>query len=312
MRSDFLWRHVVHSVHPVTLCFLGFPLTRSASEMACMRGHDGPVLELTMGLGTAVTGGRDGVAIAWDLETATAITELRGHKGHVTAVEWFADDDANVFLSGAQDGHVRVWDLRTKREVANVAAHTSDRGSGAVGCITSTAATDTSALGSNVVVTAGADAQVAVLEPRAGFSLAHKFTEHKCVAVVGRADDRQACHSTPSPSPLLHLLSARDFIYSLYCAGTMCFSGAGDGMLLVHDLVERKVLWGIGANECVQWRCRWGFFCVSCVAVHVCRSLIWHQGCGAMHRRVWGPLGCCRRRRQRPRVCVFVSVARTK
>ena len=49
-----------------------------------------------------VTGGRDGVAIAWDLETSSAIGQLKGHRGHVTAVSAFTDDDVNVFISGAQ------------------------------------------------------------------------------------------------------------------------------------------------------------------------------------------------------------------
>lgn len=40
----------------------------------------------------------------------------------------------------------------------------------------------------------------------------------------------------------------RDFIYSLYCAGDMCFSGAGDGMLIAHSLTDLKPKWGIGAN----------------------------------------------------------------
>lgn len=31
-----------------------------------------------------------------------------------------------------QDGHVRVWDIRARKSVANVAAHTSEKGSGAL------------------------------------------------------------------------------------------------------------------------------------------------------------------------------------
>jgi hypothetical protein len=32
-------------------------------------------------------------------------------------------------------------------------------------------------------------------------------------------------------------------------AGWVVLTGAGDGMLLAHDLVEGKPLWGLGANE---------------------------------------------------------------
>ncbi len=40
-----------------------------------------------------------------------------------------------------------------------------------------------------------------------------------------------------------------DFIYSLRIAGCLALSGAGDGMLMVHDLVEGRLLYGLGANR---------------------------------------------------------------
>lgn len=121
-----------------------------------------------------MSGGRDGKAVAWDLETCSAIGEMAGHSGHVTSVAWMTSDDMNVFLTGGQDGHVRVWDVRARREVANIAAHTTTAGSGAVGCI------ESSCTGSaDVVVTAGADKKLAVLDPRAGFDVVTTFNEHK-------------------------------------------------------------------------------------------------------------------------------------
>jgi hypothetical protein len=69
-----------------------------------------------------------------------------------------------------------VWDLRSRREVANVAVHTSPAGSGAVGLIDSTCA----AVDCSAIVTVGADRAVALLDPRAGFELAHTFNEHRC------------------------------------------------------------------------------------------------------------------------------------
>ncbi len=72
---------------------------------------------------------------------------------------------------------MRVWDIRARREVANVAAHTSDRGSGAVGAIQPSACRE--GAGSGLIVTAGADRSLAVLDARAGFTVAHRFTEHR-------------------------------------------------------------------------------------------------------------------------------------
>jgi len=156
----------------------------------------------------------------WDLETGKLQRSLKGHKGHVTAVEWFVspgtgEDEAAagastpLVLTGAQDGHLRVWDLRSESCVANLATHTSDSGSGAVGAIRSTAL----ASGMDKVVTFGADKAVVVHDPRAGFAEAWRWTEH------------------------------RDFPYSLEVAGPLVFSGDGQGMLLAHDLDSGRLLY---------------------------------------------------------------------
>lgn len=62
------------------------------------------------------------------------------------------------------------------------------------------------------------DKTVCALDPRAGFSVLHRFTEH------------------------------RDFPYSLAVAGGLALSGAGDGLLIAHDLTTGKPIWGLGAN----------------------------------------------------------------
>ena len=72
--------------------------------------------------------------------------------------------------------------------------------------------------GGPLIATAGADRAVCVLDPRAGFAVRSRFTEHT------------------------------DFIYSLTARGPLLFSGAGNGMLICHD-VERGARWGVGANK---------------------------------------------------------------
>ena len=162
-----------------------------------------------------VSGDRGGNAIAFDLTTAQPIGSLKGHKGHITAVEWLCHDDEPLFLTGAQDGHVRVWDLRVRQEVANVAAHTGEKGSGAVGALKSAAGP----AGSCAILSSGADCKVCVLDPKMGFNVRTRFAEHK------------------------------DFPYSLHVAGNMAFSGAGDGMLLAYDLATDSLCWGLAANR---------------------------------------------------------------
>lgn len=199
---------------------------RGAEVCALTGGHSGPVLDLALLPGTVVSGGRDSKVLLWDLETGKCRRSLTGHKGHITAVEWFADageagDGSQLVLSGAQDGHLRVWDLRSQSCVANVPAHTSDSGSGAVGSIACTAmsASALGGLAGDMVVTIGADKAVVVSDPRRNFEPLRRWTEH------------------------------REFPYSLTVAGPLVFSGDGAGMLLAHDIDSGKLLYGLGANE---------------------------------------------------------------
>jgi WD40 repeat protein len=222
------------------------------------KAHGAPVLSLSLlatggggGGGAAaelwgVSGDRDGVANVWRLHDGVVEGALRGHKGHLTACAWVpadagADDEtgaggggggssstsasgglggANLVVTGAQDGHVRVWDVRTRECVANVGAHASESGSGAVGdiCVARSGGSGGGGPSETVLVTAGADRRVCVLDPRAGFSVRHAFTEH------------------------------RDFIYSLACTSSLACSGGGDGMLLVHDVSLGRPLWAVGAG----------------------------------------------------------------
>lgn len=161
----------------------------------------------------AVSGDRDGVGMVWDLQTGkltpmgstlnrnlfaslfdihtgAARGKLQGHKGHLTSVGWLRSgpglpSNADLILTGAQDGHIRAWDARMKTCVANVGAHEHPEGTGAVGEIRSTTVDGHDSLdpnaGSDLVITAGADKGVCVLDPRASFNVVHRFTEHRYV-----------------------------------------------------------------------------------------------------------------------------------
>ena len=149
---------------------------------------------------------------------------LGSHRGHTTAISSFhhaasAASSASprspspLLISGGQDGHVKVWDVRAKAAaVADVAAHCSEAGSGAVHSVRTCSELQ-------LVVTAAADKGVCVLEPRRSFA------------------------------PLYRLDAHDDFPYSLHVAGSLCLSGDGAGMLLVHDLRDGRLLYGMGANR---------------------------------------------------------------
>ena len=70
-----------------------------------LTGHGGPVSALHAAEGGLVSGGFDGRAILWDLDTARAARVERFHDGNVTAVLVSGDG----FLSAGQDGRVARW-----------------------------------------------------------------------------------------------------------------------------------------------------------------------------------------------------------
>lgn len=79
----------------------------------------------------------------------------------------------------------------------------------------------------NLIVTAGADSRILV------------------------SDLRKSIH------PIVTISSHKDFIYSMRIGGRYILSGAGDGMLLVHEMRSGKLLYGVGANKA-------GVRCIEC------------------------------------------------
>ncbi len=71
----------------------------------------------------------------------------------------------------------------------------------------------------HVVVTGGADGKVQVVDLRRNGTVRATYNEHKT------------------------------FLYALHIAQDLCFSGSGDGMLLVHDLTSDALCYGLGANQ---------------------------------------------------------------
>ncbi len=196
------------------------------TELQSMTAHKAPVLCMAPSPSFdesgrpagfhVVSGDRDGMGYVFDMVSGKTIGRLKGHSGHLTSVAWVEAGGTWLTVTGAQDGHVRLWDVRAKAQVANVEVHVTDQGAGAVSDMAATASTATG--GVSYLVTSGADKCINVLDPRAGWAPLHTMTEHK------------------------------DFIYTLKVAGGLCFTGAGDGLLIAHDVQSGEPLWGLGAN----------------------------------------------------------------
>lgn len=194
-------------------------------ERTSIKAGSAPILDVSLFASgsSVVSGDRDGSVHLIDLLDGKVVRKLpNAHAGHTTSVlasKFHGDADAaagnQTFFSGGQDGFVRVWDARQRTPSFALELHGDARGGkrGAVGFLKE------SAEDPNILVTGGADGTIKVLDRRSSYSVLHNFTEHM------------------------------DFIYSLHLAGQLCFSGAGNGTLHVHDWRRGKLLYGLGANQ---------------------------------------------------------------
>lgn len=204
-----------------------------AKQQAVLQGHTGPVLEMAVHpAGTCIaTGDRKGGLMCWDLEAGSSSWGVAAaHQGHITALAWStaaAAAAANTpeqqlgcssssccVISGGQDGVVRVWDGRTGSCSAEQTVHADKKGKGAVGNIVT-------GLGSsgNLVVTAGADMTLRILDAAQSYKL-------------------------------IHTVQLTDFPYSLTAAGAdLVLCGCGDGSVHVVDVEAGAVLYALGAGR---------------------------------------------------------------
>eukprot|EP01012_Entosiphon_sulcatum_P050046 TRINITY_DN68800_c0_g1_i1.p1 TRINITY_DN68800_c0_g1~~TRINITY_DN68800_c0_g1_i1.p1 ORF type:complete len:516 (-),score=31.20 TRINITY_DN68800_c0_g1_i1:32-1579(-) len=179
-----------------------------------LSGHRQPVMDFVWYLNRVVSGDRAGGIKVWDVAAGTAVAELAGCRGQVSGLA-FHHDAAHVVVGGAQDGYLRIWDTRAGGAPQHsIHLHPG----GAVTNIRSTFFSQQQAAG-NLIVTAGADRALNVVDPRNSFSVLHHITDHK------------------------------DFVYSLHLNEDLILSGSGNGWLLVHDIKTGRCKYGLGANQ---------------------------------------------------------------
>jgi F-box/WD-40 domain protein 7 len=173
--------------------------------------HGAPALDFTYAGQVLASVARDGTLFSWDLSTGELQKRYRAHSGHATCV--VAMSGHGCFVSGGQDGFLKLWDLREPRTTQKIAAHTSRAQTGAVGQIIVC-----SEGGAEQLISFGADKAICVHDSRMSHRELYRWEHH------------------------------RHFIYSMALTGQrFVATGAGDGMLLVHDLATGGLCYGIGA-----------------------------------------------------------------
>lgn len=183
-----------------------------APKMSTLTGHGDPVMQFVWYGNAVLSGDRKGKVILWDVTAGSSLAKLTTVGGQIGALGYLCDDSNNIALAGDQSGTLSAWDFRASG--ATPIFQSKLHPGGVLSGIKSSQMTS-----SNVIVTAGADKRILVMDPRNMAEPLNCFTEH------------------------------RDFIYSLETYGNLILSGAGNGWLLVHHVQEPQCLYALGANQ---------------------------------------------------------------
>ena len=186
----------------------------SRSSTAVLSAHSQPVMHLAWKHSTLVSGDRKGILHVWDGSCGKSVCALKTKGGQTGALDVFNATGVNSLVcAGDQTGTLSVWDFQ---RTGDIPVFQNVLHPGGVLCDIKQSSPGT---GNGLLVTAGADRKIRVLEPRKNMQPVTEFTDH------------------------------RDFIYSMETAGeSLILSGGGNGWLLAHDIKQNKCLYGIGAS----------------------------------------------------------------
>ncbi|KAA1110913.1 hypothetical protein PGT21_034184 [Puccinia graminis f. sp. tritici] len=101
---------------------LGLGLEEHEQEVLCLSGDDRPG-GWARGMGIwslrfdsqgreLVAGCTQGRIVAYDVETRTILTTIKGHSNDTNAVCFADKSDPNILVSGSDDSYIKVWDRR--------------------------------------------------------------------------------------------------------------------------------------------------------------------------------------------------------
>ena len=116
--------------------------------------HKGPVTQIAWQNSLAVTGGRDGEVVFWDVNTEKYIYKAALHSSPVANITFHSENDANLILTaGSSDGKLNAIDMRTNEAVFSKRIH-----GGSINVM--------QVLGDDLLLTASADKNIIVSDLR--------------------------------------------------------------------------------------------------------------------------------------------------
>ena len=86
--------------------------------------HKNPIIDFDWKNRLVVSGDKSGLCVFWDINTGQSVFQSRCHKGGVSCVKLFNQDEGGVAVTGGlKDGIVNIFDLRTHKPVGSVRTH---------------------------------------------------------------------------------------------------------------------------------------------------------------------------------------------
>ena len=99
---------------------------RTGALKATYPGHDSQgVLDIAFSPsgGRAVTGGKDGTAIVWDLATGKKVGTLRGHEDWIVSVAF--SPNGKIIATGSTDRTLRIWNAYSMTQIGKIDGQSS-------------------------------------------------------------------------------------------------------------------------------------------------------------------------------------------
>ncbi len=103
----YLWRRVNHT-----------------GALTVLHGQRVYAVDVTSDGRWLVTGGRDGTAKLWDLESGQLEGVFKGHEGYVACLA--ISPDGEKLCTGSNDHTIKLWDMESRQPLATIASHEQD------------------------------------------------------------------------------------------------------------------------------------------------------------------------------------------